>query len=450
MSKRVGAHIKCPSCGTETEFHLYRSLWIEDPENRKMVFEDRVNLFECPSCGRSERAQFPFLCTNTKLGFAVWYEPYHDEAIDQDVEEYKKHMGPNSFYATAPRIKDWEEFKKKIIEFENGESKGQRGVELSDEMAGAFTDFQDKVVAKEKPIAAQPKAKRRGMFIRKRDYDLSNPPPPPTTLLELVLQGEQGDPKAQLELGERYSSGSSGATKDMAEAAKWYRKAAVQGDGTAQQMLGFMYFKGEGVPQDFSEAKRWLTNAAEQGNTAAKDDTDTIQERSVSSDEKKLSTGEKDRETVIRSMVEDLNQQGNSIPTKLSEIEDFPYSDFNTLIDDIKSGDANVLRFAYEMDQSLFSILASTIKKLKLNLGLFIAYGGTLAAVVLSFVYSFWLLATMPIFYFVGTNLTKRAYNSAIFEGAFNSETIFSFLYFYGQISVQIPKQDKQFFHKKD
>jgi len=149
MSKKVGAHIKCPSCGTETEFYLYRSLWIEDPENRKMVFEDRVNLFECPSCGRSERAKFPFLCTNTKEGFAVWYEPYHDEAIDKDVEGYRKTMGTNSFYATAPRIQDWDEFKKAIVEFEKSNDKIDAGIEISKESAAAFDGFLNDVVAKE-------------------------------------------------------------------------------------------------------------------------------------------------------------------------------------------------------------------------------------------------------------------------------------------------------------
>jgi hypothetical protein len=156
MSKRVGAHIKCPSCGTETEFYLYRSLWIEDPENRKMVFEDRVNLFECPSCGRTERAQFPFLCTNKELGLAVWYEPYHDEAIDRDVEGYKQQMGPNSFYATAPRISDWEDFKKKIIEIENTCEDVDIGIEISDESAATIKGFMDHISAEVKSTKSKP------------------------------------------------------------------------------------------------------------------------------------------------------------------------------------------------------------------------------------------------------------------------------------------------------
>ncbi len=163
MSKKVGAHIKCPSCGTETEFHLYRSLWIEDPENRKMVFEDRVNLFECPSCGRSERAQFPFLCTNKELGLAVWYEPYRDAAIDKDVEGYKKQMGANSFYATAPRISDWEDFKRKIIEIENTCEGVDIGIEISDESATAFKGFIDYISAEVKSTKSNPEEETKNV-----------------------------------------------------------------------------------------------------------------------------------------------------------------------------------------------------------------------------------------------------------------------------------------------
>jgi hypothetical protein len=166
MSKQVGAHIKCPSCGTETEFFLYRSLWIEAPENRKMVFEDRVNLFVCPSCGRSEQTKFPFLCTNTKLGFAVWYEPYHDEAIDRDIEDYKKNIGPNSFYATAPRVQDWQEFKNKIVEFEMS----CPSINVPGAGGAVLGSFSSGKIDEDDPSMATPTEKSRSFLARKRDF----------------------------------------------------------------------------------------------------------------------------------------------------------------------------------------------------------------------------------------------------------------------------------------
>jgi TPR repeat protein len=42
---------------------------------------------------------------------------------------------------------------------------------------------------------------------------------------------------------------------------KWYGKAAQQGDGTAQAMLGLMYERGMGVKPDAVQAYKWYTIA---------------------------------------------------------------------------------------------------------------------------------------------------------------------------------------------
>jgi tetratricopeptide (TPR) repeat protein len=65
-------------------------------------------------------------------------------------------------------------------------------------------------------------------------------------------------------LGDYYSF-----TKDYKEAVKWYTKAAEQGDTQAQNNLGSLYYKGEGVTQDYKEAVKWYTKSAEQGNAEA-------------------------------------------------------------------------------------------------------------------------------------------------------------------------------------
>jgi TPR repeat protein len=57
--------------------------------------------------------------------------------------------------------------------------------------------------------------------------------------------------------------------EDKAEAGKWYRLAAEQGNADAQYNLGIMYDEGEGVPQDRAEAVKWLRLAAEQGHANA-------------------------------------------------------------------------------------------------------------------------------------------------------------------------------------
>ena len=56
-----------------------------------------------------------------------------------------------------------------------------------------------------------------------------------------------------------------GVAQDYAEAVKWYRLAAEQGDASAQSKLGAMYANGQGVAQDYAEAVKWYRRAAEQG-----------------------------------------------------------------------------------------------------------------------------------------------------------------------------------------
>jgi len=52
-------------------------------------------------------------------------------------------------------------------------------------------------------------------------------------------------------------------SKDYAQAAVWYRKAAERGDAGSQFDLGTLYDKGQGVPQNYSEAAGWYRKAAE-------------------------------------------------------------------------------------------------------------------------------------------------------------------------------------------
>jgi TPR repeat protein len=74
----------------------------------------------------------------------------------------------------------------------------------------------------------------------------------------------QADARSDLAKG-----GAASAAGDYAEAVKWWRKAAEQGNAQAQHNLGLMYDKGEGVTQDYAEAAKWFRKAAEQGDVEA-------------------------------------------------------------------------------------------------------------------------------------------------------------------------------------
>ncbi|MBU0909276.1 MAG: DnaJ domain-containing protein, partial [Proteobacteria bacterium] len=70
-----------------------------------------------------------------------------------------------------------------------------------------------------------------------------------------------------------------GIPQDYAEAAKWYRKAAEQGNAEAQVNLGLMYVLGQGVPKNDVNAYAWLSLAAAQGNEEAAKSRDSISYR---------------------------------------------------------------------------------------------------------------------------------------------------------------------------
>ena len=79
---------------------------------------------------------------------------------------------------------------------------------------------------------------------------------------------ERGNVKAQNNLGVMYEKGQ-GVRQDYARAAEWFLKAAEQGTATAQFNLGLKYANGQGVRQDYAQAVQWYRKAAEQGNVEA-------------------------------------------------------------------------------------------------------------------------------------------------------------------------------------
>lgn len=90
----------------------------------------------------------------------------------------------------------------------------------------------------------------------------------------LLKAAENGHLAAQVELAESYGYFENGnwwiaGVNDFAEAAKWYRKAAEQGDPMAQGMLGWLYATGRGVDKDLKTAVEWFRKGAMQGNAEA-------------------------------------------------------------------------------------------------------------------------------------------------------------------------------------
>ena len=75
---------------------------------------------------------------------------------------------------------------------------------------------------------------------------------------------DQGNAKGQNLLAVMYKNGF-GVTKNLTEAVILYQKAAEQGFDKAQKNLGDLYYNGEGVAKVYAEAVKWYRKAAEQG-----------------------------------------------------------------------------------------------------------------------------------------------------------------------------------------
>ncbi len=101
----------------------------------------------------------------------------------------------------------------------------------------------------------------------------------PSALESLKNKAQNGDSKAQFELGRCYHEGE-GFTKDYQQAVYWFRKAAEKGNANAQFYLGLCYYNGEGVAKDEQQAIYWFRKAAEQGDLLAKVTLEKIEKKS--------------------------------------------------------------------------------------------------------------------------------------------------------------------------
>jgi uncharacterized protein len=80
---------------------------------------------------------------------------------------------------------------------------------------------------------------------------------------------KEGNATAQYYLGRAYAEGND-ISKNVGKAVEWYKKAAENGDVDAQLALGLIYEFGDGVPASRAKAIKWYSKAANQGCDAAK------------------------------------------------------------------------------------------------------------------------------------------------------------------------------------
>ncbi|MFN4144048.1 MAG: tetratricopeptide repeat protein [Aestuariivirga sp.] len=75
----------------------------------------------------------------------------------------------------------------------------------------------------------------------------------------------QGNVEAQYHLARLVARGAKGLKQDLGTAVKLYQDAAAKGHGPAMNALGQAYQQGKGTDQDMAKAAEWYAKAAEQG-----------------------------------------------------------------------------------------------------------------------------------------------------------------------------------------
>ena len=92
---------------------------------------------------------------------------------------------------------------------------------------------------------------------------------PDITTEDVHTRASAGHLPEELKLASDYLAGR-GVSRDLSQAAYWYRKAAEQGDPGAQVELGYFYLAGIGVKPNAEEAVRWFQRASVSGSSTGK------------------------------------------------------------------------------------------------------------------------------------------------------------------------------------
>jgi len=83
------------------------------------------------------------------------------------------------------------------------------------------------------------------------------------TAIDLKKSAEDGNSSAQNALGLLYFKGQ-GGPPNSSVAKRWFEKAAAQGHAEAQVNLGTLYLHGDGAEQSYQMALFWFNRAAQQ------------------------------------------------------------------------------------------------------------------------------------------------------------------------------------------
>lgn len=118
MTMKEEIPIPCPQCKETSPTLIWRTLNVDvDPEDKKLLFAGKVNVFKCAKCGHEAGIDTPLMYHDMRLAFVVQYYPAQyindtklyeqflpDGTIDKKMPEYSSIPLEGIEYLRKPHI----------------------------------------------------------------------------------------------------------------------------------------------------------------------------------------------------------------------------------------------------------------------------------------------------------------------------------------------------------
>ena len=148
----------------------------------------------------------------------------------------------------------------------------------------------------------------------------------------------------------------------------------------------------------------------------------------------------KESENIIKNIISSDLGVKYFLKSKIEDIAEIPINDFSMLQKSLSSGEAIIRMEPVSIDGTTFDIISTPFEKRMSTIYTFIMILGPIVGIVLSFIYSWYWLSLIVITPIVSMKLNKRIYLHALFNRAFNSEIVFSYLFTAAKVTIELPE----------
>jgi hypothetical protein len=132
--------------------------------------------------------------------------------------------------------------------------------------------------------------------------------------------------------------------------------------------------------------------------------------------------------------MERMKKADSNVPTSLSGIPGFPFTDFRTMQSAVDAGRFVIAKFSFHQDLTILGLVSPTSRFLYLA-SMVATYIIPIASVVLAFTVSHWFWLGL-LYFFVGARLTITIWKNSILRAAYRSELAFCLLFYTSKVNA--------------